>query len=715
MANQRDLLNNSDPENYLYHRRLKRGEIRLVRLEPDSDDSKIRCSFVNKSLNDTKSTYDALSYVWGDQSTRVTILCDEKYFNITRDLHEALLQLRRSAHDRLLWVDAICIDQSNEEEKTAQVRQMRTIYSEAEMVIIWLGNKLPTDRSGCELMQKMQTAMGRPKIEFDNDSATQTFDLHALGLPDMHDPAWDGAVKILSRPWFTRVWIVQEFLVARQSICLCGNLKFNPSLVIEFAANVAKVSTARNIPSQRAYAIFHCLERSRGNARTLFSLGEYEHRRLWKLLWSTRTFEATDPRDKVFALVALTDDIPNEFIDYRRSLRQVLTDVAIFALTRPSVRLPRVPDLLSYAEARTQPCDLPSWVPDWQDHGHETYPLSSISLHIVNHGFQYFFVDSNEVLPSFSFSSSLSHAYYLSKESQTDSTLVDANTFGYTQGLNVPGKFIDRIKIIVQSTPYLLPLANTPQVNDAYAITEQVHNWDMEVSRIIRSLASSGSYENPEEAHWRTLCFDGGPFYEPASPELREAFKAWRQQIQLVHQSHRSWHFSSTLALLRAASLFLLNTAFLSYGIWFLLTRQVSFYAAFQWLLSWPFAQWLLCTTINRTALFLNSNAVIDIHKFQSQQLLLASRYQPFEQLFGKFTAGRRFCLTERGFMGWVSLAAEEGDEIVALAGTNILFSLRGPGQKTGFCLKGDCYLQGLMTGEPYTMEGVEEGWIRII
>lgn len=402
MANKRDLFSSSVPENYRYHQQLKGGEIRLIRIKPDSDDSKICCSFINKSLTDTKPNYNALSYVWGDQSIMVTIFCDGKHFKITRALHEALLQLRRTFHEKLLWVDAICIDQSDEERKTAQVRLMRTIYSEADTVIVWLGNELPTDKSGCELMRKVQSALGRPEIENDNGSVTQTLNLHALGLPGMQDPAWDGAVKILSRPWFKRVWIVQELLVARTSICLCGNVDFNPSLIIGFAANVAKFSTSTNVLSSRSFPIWHSLETSRGNARTLLSLGEYENRRLWKLLWSTRTFDATDPRDKVFALVALTDDISNDFIDYGRSLRQILIDIAIFALTRRSVRLPRVQDLLSYAEARTQPSDLPSWVPDWQYHGHETYPLSSISLHIVDHGSQSFFVDSTEVLAVFS-------------------------------------------------------------------------------------------------------------------------------------------------------------------------------------------------------------------------------------------------------------------------------------------------------------------------
>ena len=282
----------------------------------------------------------------------------------------------------------------------------------------------------------------------------------------------------------------------------------------------------------------------------------------------------------------------------------------------------------------------------------------------------------------------------------------------FKQSLNVPGKLIDRIRTIVQSTAYLLPPANAPQVNDCHAMAEEIYSWDTEVSDMIRSLASSGPYKNPEEAHRRTLCFDGGSIYEPASPVISEALKAWRQAIQLAHQSYHSLRFSSMLSSFRTAFLIVLNVSFLSYGV-LLSARNISLYGAFRWLLSWAIAQCCLCTTVDRTALALDPNVIIDIRKFQLQRYELAERCGPFEQLFGKFNAGRRFCITERGYMGWVSLAAQEGDEIASLAGTNILFTLRRG--ETGFYLMGDCYLQGLMEGEAYTLEGLKEEYIRII
>ena len=219
--------------------------------------------------------------------------------------------------------------------------------------------------------------------------------------------------------------------------------------------------------------------------------------------------------------------------------------------------------------------------------------------------------------------------------------------------LNVAGKFIDRIRTIVQLTPYLLLPANAPQVNDYRATAEQMYKWDVEVSLLMMSLGSSGPYENSEEALQRTLCFDGGPFYQPASPEIIEASKAWRQRIPLAHQFYSSSRFAS----LRNVFPFLLNVSFLSYGMRLLLARQTSLYGAFRWLLVWAIAQRCLCTMIDRAALALDRN-FIDVGKLQTQIDELAQRCRPFEQLFGRFTLGRRFCITERGHMGWVSLAA---------------------------------------------------------
>lgn len=83
--------------------------------------------------------YDALSYVWGENGGDTSICCEGKSIGITKNCDEVLRQLRQHNEDRILWVDAICIDQNSEREKSKQVELMGHIYKLASAVIIWFG------------------------------------------------------------------------------------------------------------------------------------------------------------------------------------------------------------------------------------------------------------------------------------------------------------------------------------------------------------------------------------------------------------------------------------------------------------------------------------------------------------------------------------------------------------------------------------------------
>ncbi len=90
---------------------------------------------------DTKPNYEALSYVWDPfrMGNRAAISCDGTIIEVTENCEMALRYLRYSDRPRVLWIDAICIDQSSEAEKTHQVRLMGDVYSFARRVIVWLG------------------------------------------------------------------------------------------------------------------------------------------------------------------------------------------------------------------------------------------------------------------------------------------------------------------------------------------------------------------------------------------------------------------------------------------------------------------------------------------------------------------------------------------------------------------------------------------------
>ncbi|KAH8900958.1 hypothetical protein GQ53DRAFT_611188, partial [Thozetella sp. PMI_491] len=113
--------------------------IRLAELLPSKTEAEpIRCS-LRETLLSQPVRYEALSYCWGDLGSDSTIECNGKALGIRRNLEEALRHLRHRDKPRLLWIDAICINQDDRAEKADQVPLMRNIYSRAERTLVWLG------------------------------------------------------------------------------------------------------------------------------------------------------------------------------------------------------------------------------------------------------------------------------------------------------------------------------------------------------------------------------------------------------------------------------------------------------------------------------------------------------------------------------------------------------------------------------------------------
>lgn len=114
-------------------------EIRLLHLAPSENiDDQPKCFLKNISLNDNPQ-YEALSYAWGDVKVTQPINLQDVQREITENLEAALRQLRGNIMEKVFWVDAVCIDQNSDEGKNYQVPLMRTIYSSAAMVRVWLG------------------------------------------------------------------------------------------------------------------------------------------------------------------------------------------------------------------------------------------------------------------------------------------------------------------------------------------------------------------------------------------------------------------------------------------------------------------------------------------------------------------------------------------------------------------------------------------------
>lgn len=170
------------------------GSIRVLLLLPSTDDTaSINCQLINYALPTTCNgylPYEALSYVWGSDSTPRCIFLDGTTLSITDNLYAALLHLRDHQLPRMLWVDAVCISQQDEQEKGYQIQLMPTIYSRASHVIVWLGRA--ADHS--------DRALDDIRLAADDESFR-----YELARPRGKD--YTAILTLLQRPWFRRIWV----------------------------------------------------------------------------------------------------------------------------------------------------------------------------------------------------------------------------------------------------------------------------------------------------------------------------------------------------------------------------------------------------------------------------------------------------------------------------------------------------------------------------
>ncbi|KAK6826671.1 hypothetical protein RU639_004778 [Aspergillus parasiticus] len=189
--------------------------IRMLRLLPSEDNTaQIQCQLVDYTLP-TPGTedhpYEALSYVWGSENTPQSILIDGQTLSVTENLYTALLYLRKRQLERLLWIDAICINQRDEDEKAQQIQFMPMIYGQATQVIVWLGET--ADQSDKALETIRLTADDEPSEDKPTDIQQE---LNHTAI-----------VRLLERPWFRRIWVLQEVYAAQDILVLCGGVKIH--------------------------------------------------------------------------------------------------------------------------------------------------------------------------------------------------------------------------------------------------------------------------------------------------------------------------------------------------------------------------------------------------------------------------------------------------------------------------------------------------------
>jgi hypothetical protein len=167
---------------------------------------------------DSNLKYEALSYVWDQLPERKHIICNDTPFSVTGNLHAALRRLRHPNESRVLWIDQICIDQENIPERNQQVQIMRDIYHQAEKVLIWLGE----EEDDSDLAMNFIGTIVEVIQALPPETLLSIINITDYGLPQFSDKHWYALGKFLKRPWFQRAWVVQERVMAKDAVVLCG-------------------------------------------------------------------------------------------------------------------------------------------------------------------------------------------------------------------------------------------------------------------------------------------------------------------------------------------------------------------------------------------------------------------------------------------------------------------------------------------------------------
>lgn len=409
--------------------------IRLLQISPShKPDDPIQCSLSTIPLhseddddNDDNSSnpssadtvdiqpFIALSYMWGTAIDPSPISLNDTPMQVTKNLASALRHLRQASASKSLflspaqfrartfnssnrqqeerkeednasaepffWIDALCINQADVQERTAQVQLMRDIYSRAEKVVTWLGpddNEEYRDAIALIKLVAAQEASSRydniPNLCFLTSRPTFTAE-ETLPNNIIANKAWSNVRELLTAAYWERIWVQQEMALARQLHFLIGHLSFTYDELSSYMSFISQLQILGNrvahtgVIPERLWSnlLLPDLLNPRG-VQFVQDLKEvatnpdfYDDAHLIQHVLFAQECRATDPRDKIFGLQGLLKNLIVP--DYGKSTRDVYCEFA-WKHVQVSGHL----EILQYAGVamgNPNPFGLPSWVPDW--------------------------------------------------------------------------------------------------------------------------------------------------------------------------------------------------------------------------------------------------------------------------------------------------------------------------------------------------------------
>lgn len=366
------------------------AHIRLLTVEPGEIDDNVKCTMRHVPLENCPS-YEAVSYTWGNSAEKRPIYIDDHKLEIMPSLASALRHLRYECGDdrggRVLWADAVCINQEDLEERGNQVGMMREIYRRARRALVWLGtDDEPEDKQlngrfvwdkekpgfiyppGSEestwLAVNFAAQLAKCEMEGDNYSSLD----HRIGFPEAM--GWLALARFFHRGWFRRLWIVQEVAMASDVMGVIGGITFSWVAFMQAAQHI-RLHGPRYFNNNWIFTQMGATAVGRANICCGYAKSHDDdtdnsvfkpQATLLSLIYITRTQHCLDPRDRIYAVLGLASDVDHSSLvpDYTKSTEALYKELARHLVTRDSNL-----DVLCACSYRNRSGKLPSWCPEW--------------------------------------------------------------------------------------------------------------------------------------------------------------------------------------------------------------------------------------------------------------------------------------------------------------------------------------------------------------
>lgn len=307
----------SPNEKFRYQPLTRSDEIRLVKICPVSGISAVKCELQSAILGSEAPNYDALSYCWGDATDKTWVSCNGQRLALTKNLLNAIRRFRRKSEIVTLWIDQISINQEDLEERNSQVQLMGKIYKSAANVLIWLVDEADKSSMATEIISSLSDNLDK--------------DIHSWTAKE-----WRALGALLSRPWFSRMWVLQELGVASSATFVCGRQEIDWQHVSDMISYMQNTGLWLGVFGSSGYsssvlaygrlASLQLIRKEISNQGTVCSL---------IALCTSMYFDATDPRDKIYALTGLCACNGHSIQpDYSKDILDVYRETALAFLFR---------------------------------------------------------------------------------------------------------------------------------------------------------------------------------------------------------------------------------------------------------------------------------------------------------------------------------------------------------------------------------------------